>query len=81
MIVPLLELRGVSKSFHGLYAVRDVNLSVTAGECVAFVGENGAGKSTLMKILSGVWPTGSFEGEVLWNGQRTAFSDPLEARA
>jgi simple sugar transport system ATP-binding protein len=51
---PLLELRDVSKSFGAVYAVRDVNLRVDAGEIVALVGDNGAGKSTLIKIISGV---------------------------
>ena len=52
----LLEMRGVSKSFAGVQALRDVNFTVEAGQVHALVGENGAGKSTLMKVLSGVYP-------------------------
>ena len=59
----MLEMRGVSKSFPGVQALRDVNFTVEAGEIHALVGENGAGKSTLMKVLSGVYPHGSYEGE------------------
>jgi ABC-type sugar transport system ATPase subunit len=81
MTVPLLELRGVGKAFHGVHAVRDVNLTVRRGECVALVGENGAGKSTLMKILSGVWRHGTYEGEIVLDGELVTFADPLEARA
>ena len=52
----MLEMRGVSKSFAGVQALRDVNFTVEAGQIHALVGENGAGKSTLMKVLSGVYP-------------------------
>ena len=50
----ILEMRGIQKSFHGVKALSNVNLSVAPGEIHAIVGENGAGKSTLMKVLSGV---------------------------
>ena len=52
---PILEMRGVSKSFFGIKALRTVDLTVHAGEIHALMGENGAGKSTLMKILSGAY--------------------------
>ncbi|MGS0754695.1 ATP-binding cassette domain-containing protein, partial [Roseateles sp. GG27B] len=56
MADPILEMRGIKKSFHGVKALSDVNLTVHAGQIHAIVGENGAGKSTLMKVLSGVYP-------------------------
>ena len=62
----ILEMRGISKSFPGVKALRNVNLAVEAGEIHAICGENGAGKSTLMKILSGVYPYGSYEGEIIY---------------
>ena len=52
----ILEMRGITKKFPGVVALRDVNLSVEEGEIHAICGENGAGKSTLMKVLSGVYP-------------------------
>ena len=64
---PLLDVRGLTKSFPGVRALDDVNLHAGAGEVLAVVGENGAGKSTLMKILAGVYlPDG---GDVLLDGQ------------
>src|SRR5207247_5265069 len=66
-------MRGISKSFPGVKALRDVNLVVQAGEIHAVVGENGAGKSTLMKVLSGVYPHGSYEGEIRFDGQPRQF--------
>lgn len=65
----LLEMRGIGKSFPGVRALDHVNLTVEAGEIHAICGENGAGKSTLMKVLSGVYPHGSYEGEILYDGQ------------
>jgi ABC-type sugar transport system ATPase subunit len=55
-MTPILEMRGITKTFPGVIALRDVNLSVREGEIHAICGENGAGKSTLMKVLSGVYP-------------------------
>jgi putative multiple sugar transport system ATP-binding protein len=68
MAEPILEMRGIKKSFHGVRALSNVNLSVQAGEIHAIVGENGAGKSTLMKVLSGVYPHGDFEGQIRFQG-------------
>jgi len=70
----ILEMRGISKSFPGVKALRDVNLVVQSGEIHAICGENGAGKSTLMKVLSGVYPHGSYEGEIFFEGTERRFS-------
>ena len=69
----LLEMRGITKRFHGVTALDDVNLAVRAGEIHAVVGENGAGKSTLMKVLSGVYPHGEYEGAILFEGRERHF--------
>jgi putative multiple sugar transport system ATP-binding protein len=70
----LLEMRGIRKTFPGVVALDNVNLRVRAGEIHAVVGENGAGKSTLMKVLSGVYPHGSYEGEILFDGVERRFA-------
>ncbi|MBL4926711.1 multiple monosaccharide ABC transporter ATP-binding protein [Fuscibacter oryzae] len=64
----LLEMRGIGKTFPGVRALDRVNLTVEEGEIHAICGENGAGKSTLMKVLSGVYPHGSYEGEIHYDG-------------
>ena len=64
----LLDMREISMIFPGVKALDRVSLTVEAGEIHAICGENGAGKSTLMKVLSGVYPHGSFEGEILYDG-------------
>lgn len=64
----LLEMRGISKVFPGVRALDNVSLTVEAGEIHAICGENGAGKSTLMKVLSGVYPHGSYDGDILYDG-------------
>ncbi|WP_181708083.1 multiple monosaccharide ABC transporter ATP-binding protein [Chthonobacter rhizosphaerae] len=69
----ILEMRGISKSFPGVKALSNVNLTVEAGEIHAVVGENGAGKSTLMKVLSGVYPHGSYEGDIVFDGEERRF--------
>jgi simple sugar transport system ATP-binding protein len=78
MDTPLLELRGVSKSFGAVYAVRDVSLRIYPGEIVALVGDNGAGKSTLIKIISGVHAPDA--GEVFVKGERIHHWSTARAR-
>jgi ABC-type sugar transport system ATPase subunit len=78
---PMLELSVVSKSFGGVVVVRDVDLTVAAGEVVGLVGENGAGKSTLMKIVSGVHGADSFSGAVLLDGAPARFKTVRDAEA
>nr|WP_314258128.1 multiple monosaccharide ABC transporter ATP-binding protein [uncultured Devosia sp.] len=65
----ILEMRSITKTFPGVKALSDVNLNVQEGEIHAIVGENGAGKSTLMKVLSGVYPSGSYDGEIVYKGE------------
>ncbi|MGY3422430.1 putative multiple sugar transport system ATP-binding protein [Bradyrhizobium sp. F1.13.4] len=77
----MLEMRNVSKSFSGVQALRDVNFSVEAGQIHALVGENGAGKSTLMKVLSGVYPAGSYEGTIIFDGEERRFRDINDSEA
>ncbi|MGW1227233.1 multiple monosaccharide ABC transporter ATP-binding protein [Streptomyces sp. NPDC002530] len=72
---PILEMRSIVKTFPGVTALSDVSLTVARGEIHAICGENGAGKSTLMKILSGVHPHGSYEGEIRFDGEDCAFRD------
>ena len=66
-------MKGITKTFPGVKALDNVNLQVEEGEIHALVGENGAGKSTLMNILSGVYPFGSYEGEIFYEGERCEF--------
>ncbi|MEV0725437.1 ATP-binding cassette domain-containing protein [Micromonospora purpureochromogenes] len=76
---PLLELRGIDKSFGPVQVLRDVALSVHPGEVTALVGDNGAGKSTLVKCISGIHPTDS--GEFLFEGRPVTVSSPRDAAA
>jgi len=69
----ILEMRGITKTFPGVKALADVNLVVKTGEIHAICGENGAGKSTLMKVLSGVYPYGSYEGDIVYEGETRRF--------
>jgi putative multiple sugar transport system ATP-binding protein len=71
----ILEMRGIRKTFPGVKALDHVNLTVRAGEIHAVVGENGAGKSTLMKVLSGVYPHGSYEGQIVFQGKERQFKN------
>ncbi|WP_414471089.1 multiple monosaccharide ABC transporter ATP-binding protein [Microvirga sp. M2] len=69
----ILEMRGITKTFPGVKALDNVNITVKSGEIHALVGENGAGKSTLMKVLSGVYPHGSYSGQIVYEGQERRF--------
>ncbi|TYA11413.1 ATP-binding cassette domain-containing protein [Paenibacillus faecis] len=71
----ILEMRGITKTFPGVKALSQVHLQVREGEIHALCGENGAGKSTLMKVLSGVYPYGTYEGDIIFKGQTCEFKD------
>ena len=66
-------MKNITKTFPGVKALDNVNLQVEEGEIHALVGENGAGKSTLMNVLSGVYPYGSYEGDIIYNGETCKF--------
>lgn len=66
----ILEMKGITKAFSGVKALDQVSFSVVRGEIHALCGENGAGKSTLMKVLSGVYPQGTYEGEIYFNQEK-----------
>ena len=69
----LLEMNSITKTFPGVKALDNVNLKVEEGEIHALVGENGAGKSTLMNVLSGIYPYGSYTGDIVYNGEVCEF--------
>jgi putative multiple sugar transport system ATP-binding protein len=71
----ILEMRNITKTFPGVKALQDVNLEVTRGEVHAICGENGAGKSTLMKVLSGVYPHGTYTGDIVFEDEVVEFKD------
>ena len=70
----LLEMKNITKTFPGVKALDNVNLKVEEGEIHALVGENGAGKSTLMNVLSGIYPYGTYEGDIIYNGEVCKFN-------
>ena len=76
-----LEMRSITKTFPGVMALQDVNLSVEQGEIHAICGENGAGKSTLMKVLSGVYPHGTYDGDIVFEGDAVRFGSINESEA
>lgn len=71
----ILEMKGISKEFTGVKALSNVNFKVKKGEIHCLIGENGAGKSTLMKVLSGVYPHGNYEGDIIYEGEVQKFSN------
>ena len=70
----ILEMKQISKEFTGVKALDNVNFKVKKGEIHCLVGENGAGKSTLMKVLSGVYPYGTYEGDIVFEGKVQQFN-------
>lgn len=74
MSTPILEMQNITKEFPGVKALNNVSFRVKAGEIHCLVGENGAGKSTLMKVLSGVYPHGSYSGDILFNQEIQKYS-------
>ena len=74
-------MKNITKTFPGVKALDNVNLKVEEGEIHALVGENGAGKSTLMNVLSGVYPYGSYEGDIIYNGEICKFHDIKQSEA
>src|SRR5512138_1472091 len=75
----ILEMRNITKVFPGVKALDNVNFSVRQGEIHALVGENGAGKSTLMNVLSGIYPYGTYEGQIYFQGRECRFRDITES--
>ncbi len=75
----LLEMKNITKTFPGVKALDNVNLQVEEGEIHALVGENGAGKSTLMNVLSGIYPYGSYEGQIFYNGEECHFTNTKDS--
>ena len=77
----ILEMNHIVKEFSGVRALDDVNLKVRRGEIHALCGENGAGKSTLMNVLSGVWPHGTYSGDVVYKGETCKFHNLRDSEA
>src|SRR4029077_2985884 len=74
---PTLVMKGISRSFGAVQALKDVDFSVDSGEVMALVGDNGAGKSTLVKCLAGIYPID--DGEVLFEGRKVSINSPKDA--
>lgn len=75
----ILQMQGITKTFPGVKALDEVNLEVRRGNILSVCGENGAGKSTLMKVLSGVYPHGTYEGKIIYMGREVSFKDIKES--
>lgn len=81
MTTNILEMRGITKTFPGVKALSNVTFTVERGEIHAICGENGAGKSTLMKVLSGVYPHGTYEGDIVYVGDEVQFRSLRDSEA
>lgn len=77
----ILEMRHITKEFPGVKALDDVSFQVKEGTIHSLCGENGAGKSTLMKVLSGVWPHGTYHGEIVYQGEECRFKNIRDSEA
>jgi len=77
----ILQMQSITKEFPGVKALEEVTLTVEQGEIHAICGENGAGKSTLMKVLSGVYPYGTYDGEIVYEGKAARFHSINESEA
>ncbi|WP_077613231.1 multiple monosaccharide ABC transporter ATP-binding protein [Clostridium sp. Marseille-P2415] len=77
----ILEMNHITKEFYGVKALDDVNIKVKRGEIHALCGENGAGKSTLMNVLSGVYPYGTYSGDIVYNGNVCQFHSIKQSEA
>lgn len=77
----ILEMINITKTFPGVKALNNVNLQVQQGEIHSLCGENGAGKSTLMKVLSGIYPYGSYEGAILYNRKECKYKTVKDSEA
>lgn len=75
----LLKMTGITKEFVGVVANKDVNLELNEKEILGLIGENGAGKSTILKILNGIYPTGSYTGTIKIEGEEVTFANSREA--
>lgn len=71
----ILQMKSINKSFGPIHVLKDVNINIKKSEIHALCGENGAGKSTMMKVLSGVYPHGTFEGDILYEDEKCTFSN------
>ncbi|GAB3665048.1 sugar ABC transporter ATP-binding protein [Nocardioides korecus] len=81
MSQPILEMRSITKEFPGVKALSEVSMDVQFGDIHAICGENGAGKSTLMKVLSGVYPHGTYDGDIVFDGQVVEFKNIRQSEA
>jgi D-xylose transport system ATP-binding protein len=78
---PLMVLNDISKSFEGVPILKNVQLDIFEGEILGLVGENGAGKSTLMKIITGLYPSGTFQGHLTWDDRPCTLKNIDSARS